>query len=397
MPAARAIPDQRSALAEHRRRVRVRAVASRVVLAIALVTLLALARHRVWRSVLFLDQVTWDIGRNAARPSIVLAAICLLVAARGLRRGHRLAWGATVALLGVSGVLHLVHRLDVIAAVLVLGAAAWLATQRRAFPVLPSAMPAPPDSVQAPCGSDAMPTSVTVCVRLDLVASVDGHTAVVSGAASGIGRALALRLGRHGCALALTDWDAAGLAETAGLVDSPVLCRVLDVRDRDAQMSWADDVVGWAPTPIGVVVNNAGVVLTQWAAEADYDDEKWLMDVNFWGVAHGTRAFLPHLISQRSGAVVNMSQISARRDAKSHAAQQHWLAERLLDRSAFRTTHLRPTFFAEWLKWQWRREGEQGLLRLPFGRGRHAPIAGRDQAAVIAAVLQTPAPHDRQI
>jgi NADP-dependent 3-hydroxy acid dehydrogenase YdfG len=139
--------------------------------------------------------------------------------------------------------------------------------------------------------------------------AVDGHTAVVSGAASGIGRALALRLGRHGCALALTDWDAAGLAETAGLVDSPVLCRVLDVRDRDAQMSWADDVVGWAPTPIGVVVNNAGVVLTQWAAEADYDDEKWLMDVNFWGVAHGTRAFLPHLISQRSGAVVNMSSI----------------------------------------------------------------------------------------
>ena len=101
------------------------------------------------------------------------------------------------------------------------------------------------------------------------------------------------------------------------------------------------------------------------------------------------------------GAVVNMSQISARRDAKSNAAQQHWLAERLLDRSAFGTTHLRPTFFAEWLKWQWRREGDQGVLRLPFGSGsqagRHAPIAGRDQAAVIAAILQNPAPHDRQI
>ena len=101
------------------------------------------------------------------------------------------------------------------------------------------------------------------------------------------------------------------------------------------------------------------------------------------------------------GAVVNMSQISARRDAKSHAAQQHWLAERLLDRSAFGTTHLRPTFFAEWLGWQWLRDGDQGVLRLPFGSGRyagrHAPIAGRDQAAVIAAVLQNPAPHDRQI
>jgi NAD(P)H dehydrogenase (quinone) len=95
-------------------------------------------------------------------------------------------------------------------------------------------------------------------------------------------------------------------------------------------------------------------------------------------------------------AVVNMSQISARREAKSNAAQQHWLAERLLDRSAFITTHLRPTFFAEWLKWQWRRDGNEGVLRLPFGNGRHAPIAGRDQAGVIAAVLQNPAPHDRQ-
>lgn len=132
------IPDQRPVLAEHRRRVRVRAVASRVVLVVALVTLLALARHHVWRPVLLFDQVVWDIGRNAARPAIALAATCLLVGARGLRRGHRLAWGATVGLLGLSGVLHLVQRLDIPAAAVVLGAAVWLATQRRAFTVLPS-------------------------------------------------------------------------------------------------------------------------------------------------------------------------------------------------------------------------------------------------------------------
>ncbi|OBA61288.1 NmrA family transcriptional regulator [Mycobacterium sp. 1100029.7] len=96
------------------------------------------------------------------------------------------------------------------------------------------------------------------------------------------------------------------------------------------------------------------------------------------------------------GAVVNMSQISARREAKSHAAQQHWLAERLLDRFAFRTTHLRSTFFAEWLKWQWQRDDNEGVLRLPFGNGRHAPVAGYDQARVIAAILQNPEPHDRQ-
>jgi NAD(P)H dehydrogenase (quinone) len=96
-------------------------------------------------------------------------------------------------------------------------------------------------------------------------------------------------------------------------------------------------------------------------------------------------------------AVVNMSQISARREAKSQAAQQHWIAERLLDRAAFSTTHLRPTFFAEWLKWQWLRKGDEGVLQLPFGNGRHAPISGLDQANVIAAVLQNPAPHNRQI
>ena len=96
-------------------------------------------------------------------------------------------------------------------------------------------------------------------------------------------------------------------------------------------------------------------------------------------------------------AVVNMSQISARREAKSHAAQQHWIDERLLDRHAFMTTHLRPTFFAEWLKRNWLRNDNDGVLQLPFGTGRHAPISGADQASVIAAVLQNPQPHDRQI
>jgi NAD(P)H dehydrogenase (quinone) len=115
------------------------------------------------------------------------------------------------------------------------------------------------------------------------------------------------------------------------------------------------------------------------------------------GLLPATAIFAQAASEAGVGAVVNMSQISARRDAKSLAAQQHWLAERLLDRSAFRTTHLRPTFFAEWLKWQWLRNDNEGVLQLPFGNGRHAPIAGRDQAGVIAAVLQNPAPHDRQI
>ncbi|HEX9518819.1 MAG TPA: NAD(P)H-binding protein [Streptosporangiaceae bacterium] len=95
-------------------------------------------------------------------------------------------------------------------------------------------------------------------------------------------------------------------------------------------------------------------------------------------------------------SVVNMSQISARREAASDAARQHWLAERLLDRSPMLTAHLKPTFFAEWVISGWGREGDHGVLRLPFGTGHHAPVAGVDQSYVIAAILQNPEPHDRQ-
>jgi NAD(P)H dehydrogenase (quinone) len=96
-------------------------------------------------------------------------------------------------------------------------------------------------------------------------------------------------------------------------------------------------------------------------------------------------------------SAVNMSQISARRDAKSHAAQNHWIAERLLDRTSLLTAHVRPTFFAEWLDWYWATDGTSGVIRLPMGDGRHAPIAGEDQAYVIAAILEHPEPHDRKI
>jgi len=96
-------------------------------------------------------------------------------------------------------------------------------------------------------------------------------------------------------------------------------------------------------------------------------------------------------------AVVNMSQISARREAKSNAARQHWIAERLLDRTSMVTTHLRPTFFMEWQTGFWVRRGDEGLFRLPFADVRHAPIAAVDQARAIAAILQNPDPHDRQI
>jgi NAD(P)H dehydrogenase (quinone) len=115
------------------------------------------------------------------------------------------------------------------------------------------------------------------------------------------------------------------------------------------------------------------------------------------GLLQATTIFAQAASEAGVHAVVNMSQISARREAKSNAARQHWLAERLLDRTTMVTTHLRPTFFAELINWFWVRRENEGVLRLPFGNGRHAPISGRDQANVIAAILQNPDPHDRHI
>ena len=128
--------------------------------------------------------------------------------------------------------------------------------------------------------------------------SVDGRTAYVSGAASGIGRATAVRLARHGCPVALVDQDEAGLEETAALIDGPVLTRRLDVRDRQAQFAFAAEVADWAPAPIGMVFNNAGVATSQTVAESAVEDDEWVLDINLGGVINGVRAFLPILLAR---------------------------------------------------------------------------------------------------
>lgn len=93
--------------------------------------------------------------------------------------------------------------------------------------------------------------------------------------------------------------------------------------------------------------------------------------------------------------VLNISQISARRVAKSHAALNHWVAERIFDWSGIPTTHLKPTFFAEWLTYlvDPAEIRATGALKLPFGEGRHAPIAAEDIGRLAAAILQNPQPH----
>jgi NAD(P)-dependent dehydrogenase (short-subunit alcohol dehydrogenase family) len=138
---------------------------------------------------------------------------------------------------------------------------------------------------------------------------VDGRTAFVSGAASGIGRAMARRLADHGCPVAIADQDEAGLEQTAEQISGPVLARKLDVRDRQAQMAFAAEVAAWAPEPLGMVFNNAGVTTAQDVAEGSVEDDEWVNEVNFGGVVNGIRAFLPILLRQDSGVIVNTSSV----------------------------------------------------------------------------------------
>lgn len=101
----------------------------------------------------------------------------------------------------------------------------------------------------------------------------------------------------------------------------------------------------------------------------------------------------------RVTAIVNMSQISARRESSSHAAQDHWISERVFDWSGVATTHLRPTFFADWLIYpHFAHEIWAGKkIEFPFADGRHAPIGSGDQGRVIAHILANPAGHEGKI
>lgn len=136
-----------------------------------------------------------------------------------------------------------------------------------------------------------------------------GKVAVITGAGSGIGRALVRRMSERGSPVAIADFDADGLAETEAMVPGPVLARTLDVRDRTAMMAFAATVEEWDAGPIGFVINNAGVTTSQAFADSAPEDDEWVLDVNFGGVVNGSHAFLPLLIRQDSGSLVNVSSV----------------------------------------------------------------------------------------
>ena len=137
---------------------------------------------------------------------------------------------------------------------------------------------------------------------------LNGKVAVVTGAGSGIGRALAQGLAAKGCKLALADINEANLAETAAGIKTEVMTQRLDVADRAAFYAFAAAVQQRFGTA-HVVVNNAGVAVSQTVADLEYKDFEWLMGINFWGVVYGTKAFLPMLTAQNDGAIVNISSV----------------------------------------------------------------------------------------
>jgi len=135
--------------------------------------------------------------------------------------------------------------------------------------------------------------------------------AAITGAASGMGRTLALELARRGCHLALSDVNEPGLVETASMAQKfgvKVTTTMLDVSQRDAVFAWADEVAA-DHGKVNLIFNNAGVALTVGLDAVSQQDFEWIMGINFWGVVYGTQAFLPHLKRSGDGHIINTSSL----------------------------------------------------------------------------------------
>lgn len=141
--------------------------------------------------------------------------------------------------------------------------------------------------------------------------SFHNKVAAITGAGSGMGRELAIELAARGCRLALSDVNEAGLAETVRLVGDKsvrVTHARVDVASREQVFAWAETVAR-EHGKVNLVFNNAGVALGASVEGMRYEDLEWLMNINFWGVVHGTKAFLPHLKATGDGHVINTSSV----------------------------------------------------------------------------------------
>lgn len=139
----------------------------------------------------------------------------------------------------------------------------------------------------------------------------ENKVAAITGAGSGIGRALAIELGQRSCNLALSDINEEGLRQTVEQMRGlgvHVTSQRVDVAVREEVYAWADAVANDHGN-VNLIFNNAGVALGSTVEKMSYGDFEWLMDVNFWGVVYGTKAFLPHLKASGDGHIVNISSV----------------------------------------------------------------------------------------
>ena len=143
------------------------------------------------------------------------------------------------------------------------------------------------------------------------MAEIDEKVAVITGAGSGIGRSLAIALAERRCPLSLCDVDREGLAETVRLAERSnvrVTPHIVDTSNREQMEQFAKDTIA-EHGRANLVFNNAGVSLTETIEDMKYEDFEWLMNINFWGMVHGTKAFLPHMRERGSGHVTNVSSL----------------------------------------------------------------------------------------
>ncbi|WP_180109336.1 MULTISPECIES: SDR family oxidoreductase [unclassified Acinetobacter] len=139
----------------------------------------------------------------------------------------------------------------------------------------------------------------------------NNKVAAITGAGSGIGQQLAIQLAQSGAHLALSDRNLDGLAQTAEMIKYTgvkIIQTQLDVSDRAAVEQWAAATQAEFGQ-VNLIFNNAGVALASTVEGMHYDEIEWIMNINFWGVVYGTKAFLPYLKQSGDGHIVNISSL----------------------------------------------------------------------------------------
>ncbi len=141
--------------------------------------------------------------------------------------------------------------------------------------------------------------------------SFSGKVAAITGSGSGIGQATAIALAKEGCHLAISDISRESLDNTIELLAGypvNISTHVVDVSDREAVYKYAEDTVA-THGKVNLIMNNAGVGLGETVDNMSYENFEWLMNINFWGVVYGTKAFLPHLKQAGEGHIINISSV----------------------------------------------------------------------------------------